>query len=202
MRLFAIALVAATMLAPPAAAFESVYQTLNLDKDCKAYGPSDENGDSVSLKCKGYKTYPVWFSEGDLRQSIFFGHVGDWFEAGAFESFGTFNHFGGRFEWLVEKGRAIAVITRFFVENSEDSAPAKQGQVLVVSKVGQKSAGEACVIGYVDARANKDPNVLARKVAAEHVKSFACRKDEPQFYGIKGPTAGDPMRSYQGTTAN
>ena len=200
MRLFIAA--ALIMLASPSRAFESVYQDLKLDKDCKAYGEADENGELGSWKCKGFKDYPVWFSEGDLRQSIFFGHVGKWFEAGAFESFGSFNHFGGRFEWLVEKGRAVAVITRFFVENSEDSAPDKQGQVLVISKVGQKGVGEACVIGYVDARANTDPNALARKLAAEHVKSFACRKDEPQYYGIKGPTAGDPMRSYHGTTAN
>lgn len=183
-------------LARPAEAFESAYQDLNLDKNCKAYGPADENDDSVSLKCNGYKKYPVWFSEGDLRQSIFYGHVGKWFEAGAFKSFGSFNHYGGTIEWLVDKGVAVAAVTRFFVENSEDSAPAKQGQVLVISKVGQKGVGEACVIGYVDARANKDPNALARKVAGDVAKTFKCRSDEPVYHGVQGPTAGPPSRTF------
>jgi hypothetical protein len=172
---------------------ESVYTSADLDKDC-AIMEIDEVGGT--WKCKGFGEYPVWFSEGDARQSIFLGHVGSWYRKGAWESFGQFNHYGGTVEWVLESGAPVAAITRFFVQNSEDPPSKDQGQVLVISKVGQPGAGEACVVGYVDARANKDPNVLAREVAAEFVKSFVCRKDEPIYHGVKGPTAGEPSRSF------
>lgn len=183
--------------ASPAMAFESIYQDLDLDKDCKLLG-SEEAAESASWQCKGYKEYPVWFSEGDLRQSIFYGHVGDWYQKGAWESFGPFNHFSGRIEWLVENGGAAAAITRFFVDNSEEPNDATRGQILVISKVGQPGAGDACVIGYVDARANKDPNVLARKVAEDKVRSFTCRTDEPVYHGERGKFAADANRFFEG----
>jgi hypothetical protein len=197
MRLSVCALAMSLALPAPAGAFESVYQDLNLDKDCKLLG-SEETSESASWQCKGYKEYPVWFSEGDLRQSIFYGHVGDWYQKGAFESFGPFNHFSGRIEWLVKNGAAMAAITRFFVENSEEPNDAKRGQILVISKVGQPGTGEACVIGYVDARADPEPNVLARRVAEENVTSFVCRKDEPVYHGVRGEFAADPNRYFEG----
>lgn len=194
MRLFVLAASLSIALSSPCLAFESVYTGVNLDKGCTSLEKSDDDGGS--WKCKGYKDYSVWFSEGDLRQSIFYGDVGDWYKAGAWESFGPFNHFGGKVEWLIENGKPFAAITRFFVQNPQEETSKNEGQVLVVSKVGQKGVGEACVVGYVDARANKKPNVLARKVAMDLAKSFVCRKDEPVYHGIKGPTAGEPYRSF------
>ena len=49
---------------------------------------------------------------------------------------------------------------------------------------------------YVDARANKEPNALAREVAAKVVKGFKCRIDEPVYHGVEGPTAGPPSRTF------
>ena len=69
--------------------------------------------------------------------------------------------------------------------------------MLVIYKVGQKGEGEACTVGYVDARANPNPNELARKVASTEVADFACRFNEPQWHGIKGPTAGYEMRHFE-----
>ncbi len=172
---------------------ESVYTSPNLDTECTVVETNEVGG---TWKCTGIKEYPVWFSEGDGRQSIFIGHVGDWYQKGAWESFGQFNHYGGTIEWVLESGAPVAAITRFFVQNSEDPPSKDEGQVLVISKVGQPGAGEACVVGYVDARANTEPNALARKVAADFVKSFVCRWDEPVYHGIKGPTAGEPQRSF------
>jgi hypothetical protein len=172
---------------------ESVYTSADLDKDCVIMELDEAGG---SWRCKGFKDYPIWFTEGDARQSIFFGHVGKWYREGAWESFGQFNHYGGTVEWVLEGGAPFAAISRFFIQNSEDPPSKDQGQVLVISKVGQPGAREACVVGYVDARANKEPNVLAREVAAKFVKSFVCRKDEPVYHGVKGPTAGAPSRSF------
>lgn len=185
-----------TLLATPALA-ESVYTKIDIDA-CKVL---EEEGDSIRSICAGRGGYPIEFAEGDLRQSVFFGHLGDWARKGHLESFGPFNHFGGTVEWIVAGKVAKAAIIRFIIENPnpETGSPdkASQGQVLVIHKVGQKGEGEACTVGYVDARANPDPNTLARKVAANDVRDFACRFNEPQWYGVKGPTAGEPMRFFE-----
>ncbi len=175
---------------------ESVYTKLELDA-CPAVEKLEEGG---VWRCNGWGGYPVEFSEGDLRQSLFFGHLGAWSKKGHWESFGPFNHIGGTVEWIVEGKVAKAAITRFIIENSNANGEvdrASRGEVLVIFKVGQKGEGEACTVGYVDARANAEPNVLARKVAATEVPDFACRFNEPQWHGIKGPTAGDPYRSFE-----
>jgi hypothetical protein len=160
---------AALMLSINVSGAESVYTSPNLDTDCAVVETNEVGG---TWKCKGFKDYPVWFSEGDARQSVFIGHVGDWYQKGAWESFGQFNHYGGTVEWVLENGAPFAAVTRFFVQNSEDTPSKNEGQVLVISKVGQPGAGEACVIGYV------------------------CRRDEPVYHGIKGPTAGEPYRDF------
>ena len=161
MKQFALA-AALTISSLPAVA-ESVYTKLDLKK-CIAI-ETDEQGGRWS--CPGWGGYPVEFSEGDLRQSLFFGHLGDWYKETAWESFGPFNHYGGTVEWLIEDGRPYAAISRFFIQNSEEDIAKNQGQTLVISKVGQPGVGEACVTAYVDARANKEPNALARDVAAQ-----------------------------------
>jgi hypothetical protein len=176
---------------------ESVYTKHDLKK-CVAI-ETDEQGGRWS--CPGWSGYPVEFAEGDLRQSLFFGHLGDWSKKAHWESFGPFNHVGGTFEWIVEGKIAKAVIARFIIENSNNETgevdDKSRGQVLAIFKVGQKGEGEACTVGYVDARANPNPNALARTVAATEVRDFACRFNEPQWHGVKGPTAGDAMRHFE-----
>ncbi len=162
----------ALALSIPAAGAESVYTKLDIDK-CKIL---EAENDSVRSVCDGWGGYPVEFSEGDLRQSLFFGYLGDWAKKAHFESFGPFNHMGGTVEWIVEGKIANAAIMRFFIENSNPETgeidEKSRGQVLVVYKVGQKGKGEACTVGYVDARANTNPNELARKVAKDEAKRF------------------------------
>ena len=132
---------------------------------------------------------------------MFVGHLGVWSKKGYWESFEPFNHIAGTVEWIVDGKTAKAAIARFIIENSdpETGVPDKalRGEVLAVFKVGQKGEGEACTVGYVDARANPEPNMLARRVATTEVHDFACRFNEPQWHGTKGPTAGDPYRSFE-----
>lgn len=179
----------------PASA-ESIYTKLDLKK-CVVIEKDEQGG---RWSCPGWSGYPVEFSEGDLRQSLFFGHLGEWSKKPHWESFGPFNHVQGTFEWITEGKTAKAAIARFIIENSNEETgeidEKSRGQVLVIFKVGQKGEGEACTVGYVDARANPEPNVLARKVAATEVHDFACRFNEPLWHGVKGPLAGDPMRYF------
>lgn len=200
-RMLATACAALAALSAPAAlaegAVSSIYSKLDFETGCIPVA-TDEVGGSFS--CAGHGGYGILFSEGDLRQSVFFGHLGDWYAAGAWESFGPFNHTGDTVEWRLRDGVPFATILRWFIENPdpETGAPdeAHRGQVLVVSKVGQPGAGEACVVGYVDALANPQANELAREVADTVAEGFTCRTDMPAFHGDRGPLAGDPVRSF------
>jgi len=166
---------------------ESAYQKVNFETDCREV-QSDETGGSWT--CKGHGDYGISFAEGDLRQSAFYGHLGPWSEKGAFETFSGFNHAGDTIEWRLDGATPFATIRRWFVSpgTNDKGDPLPEVQVLVISKVGQKDAGDACVVGYVEATANKDANALARKVADEEAYDFACRYAEAMWHGERRAT--------------
>ena len=195
MRLPSPAIAAACIaLAQPAAAADSAYTKIDFDVDCRQVEEFELGGSWV---CKGYRGVQIRFSEGDLRQSAFYGDVGSWYEAGAFESFSAFNHAGPTVDWRLDGGRPLAAIRRWFVASGYDDAgnPLPEIQVLVVSRVGQPADGEACVVGYVEATANPDANAIARKVADEEARYFACRYAEPMWHGQRRSSV-EPMRSF------
>ncbi len=176
-----------------AAAAESVYTKLVFD-DCVTLSTDLQGG---RLHCPGYKGYGITFEEGDLRQAVRFGHVGN---DELFESFGVFNRINDTIEWrLDDNGVPRAAILRWFLENPDlqtgEVTPQTTGQVLVVSRVGQPGDARACVVGFVDAKANANANVIARVVADGLAGSFGCGSDVPVFHGERGPLATDPMRA-------
>jgi hypothetical protein len=196
----AAALLGGTVLAGPATAdgpVGSTYTKLDLDTGCEQISSNEVGG---SFRCAGHDGYPVHFAEGDLRQSVFFGHVGDWHAERAWESFGQFNYVNDTIEWRLKDGVPFAAILRWFIENPnpDTGSPdeAHRGQVLVVSRVAQPADGNGCVVGYVDALANGDANTLARQVADTLAEGFACRADEPRYHGNRGPLGGDPTRVF------
>jgi len=197
-----ILVLAALSLSQQAVATESAYTDVDLDHCQTLAEPAeDEPGDFISLKCKGYKDYPLYFKEGDLRQSVYFGYLDKEIVEGAAETFAPFNHIGKKAEWrLDDNGKPFAAILRFHIENSnpDTGMPDKNlaGQVLVVSRVGQPDNMRGCVVGYVDALANPDPNTLARDLADEKAKSFVCGKDNPAFSGAKGEKAGETAYNF------
>ncbi|MFC6446830.1 hypothetical protein [Shinella zoogloeoides] len=187
---------AATVHAATAQANESAYTDRNLDA-CKTLA-KEEEGESITMKCAGYKKVPVYFKEGDLRQSQTYGPIGkDWLD-GAFETFGPFNHTNAKIEWRLDGGGApFATIVRWFVADPEttDDTNTRYGQVLVVSTVATPDNPASCVVGYVDALENKDANALARQIADGEAAGFICGKDEPRWQGKRGKLAGEPMRN-------
>ncbi|MDJ0613099.1 MAG: hypothetical protein QNJ29_05440 [Rhizobiaceae bacterium] len=171
-------------------AAESVYTKINLEKSC-IFHSEYELG--ASAYCEGYKGYPVHFSEGDLRQMVRFGHVAKLEDQ--WESFGQFNRVNDTIEWRIRDKKPYAAILRWFVENSDQNGEItkqSEGQVLVVSTVADHTKPVSCVVGYVDARANKGANELARKLADDKATTFVCGKDKPAFLGKRGQYAGDP----------
>lgn len=181
---------AAVILAlAPAAALANSSAYTDLDPElggCQTIASDNIGG---TWKCQGYGDYPFYFKEGDLRASVFFGPILQILIENGFETFGPFNSTGKKIEWrLDENGRPIAAILRYFISDPEGSA--NGGQVLVVSRVAQPEDGLSCVVGYVDARSNRNANELARKVADEDAADFACGYNEAAWHGKRGPHTG------------
>ena len=184
-------------LSTSAFAVESAYTKTNFDKDCKVIEEGEAGG--VTAICPGLLGYQIHFTEGDLRQSAFYGYVGQWHAAGAFESFGPFNYAAPTVEWRIENGRPFATIRRWFVSMGEDAngKPLPVVQVLVVSRVAQKDDGEGCIVAYVEATANKNANDLARKAADEEARDFACRYAEPTRHGAGNSDVSKPVSHFE-----
>jgi hypothetical protein len=205
---YSMPLLLSLAVAAPANSAESVYTDVDLNH-CQTLhepAPAGEPDDYVSLKCKGYKDHPLYFKEGDLRQSTYFGYLDQEIIDDAAETFGPFNHIGKKVEWrLGPDRRPFAAILRYHIENpnpdTDSPDKALAGQVLVVSRVGRSDDRRGCVIGYVDALANSEPNELARKVADESADRFACGREKPVFHGIRGEKAGEPVYNFPALTA-
>ena len=184
------------LLASPGHASESTYTELNLDA-CETLA---EDPMGVSLKCAGYGEFPVYFKEGDLRQSVIFGKVDGELIEGAFESFSAFNRVNTKIEWRLDgAGKPVAAILRWFIENpgpSGSPTPESTGQVLVISRVGTAAYPGSCFVGMVDARATADANRLARQVADEIAETFDCGMQPPKWYGKRGDLTSERTFSW------
>jgi hypothetical protein len=176
--------VAGILLAASSASAQvaSVYTDIDVEKDCIVYSEAaeDEGGDWADYVCGGYRGYPVHFSYGDARESVFYGHAP---AAVRWESFSVFNSTGPRIEWRVrgEGNRAVpfATIHRWFVSDAQGETNGIE--VLVVEKVGQPAEQKGCAIAYVMATGNTEPNEKARRYADEMAADFVCGADEPSI---------------------
>nr|WP_246085173.1 hypothetical protein [Rhizobium glycinendophyticum] len=188
--------IAVLVLPEAARANDSVYTDLDLDQ-CQTLA-EDQMG--VSLKCRGYRGEPVYFKEGDLRQSVFYGRVDKELIEGAFESFSAFNHINTKIEWrLNDAGEPFAAILRWFIDNpgpEGGSTKASRGEILVVSRVGTSDYGGSCMVALVDAKANADANVKARQIADDTAQDFACGMQEPEWVGKRGDLVSERTFSW------
>ncbi len=152
----------------------------------------------LTATCAGYTGFPVIFSEGDLRQMVRFGHISKLSDQ--WESFGQFNRANDTIEWRLKDNKPYAAIIRYFIENANDNGEYKkglEGQVLVVSTVGNHEKPTSCVVGYVDARANKNANKLSQELADTKAEVFICGKDKPEFFGKRGKYSGTPTSYFE-----
>lgn len=197
-RILRVAIMALAIAALPKAilANDSVYTDLDLD-NCQTLA---EDPMGVSLKCKGYRGEPVYFKEGDLRQSVFYGRVDQELIDGGFESFAAFNHVNTKVEWrLGGDGKPFAAILRWFIDNpgpDGGSTRESRGEILVVSRVGTADYGGSCMVALVDAKANPDANALARQMADDTASDFACGMQEPEWVGKRGDLVSDRTFSW------
>lgn len=146
--------------------------------------------DGNSYACPGLPGYPVYFAEGDLRAFVAFGPAAASTHA-AKQTLGPFNtpfekgHQRATIEWRIDKRSGVdqphAAILRYFV-----SRDGKRSQALVVSRVAKS---ESCHVAYIDAIANEDAILMARRIADEVAPQFDC-KGEPRIEGKPGMLGG------------
>jgi hypothetical protein len=178
--------IALALTAGSAAAAEhrlkSLYTTLE-PKTCKLVR---KHPDGNAYACNGLPGFPVYFAEGDLRAFLSYGPKPERRRA-ATQTLGPFNTpFEGKtrrttVEWRFNlKGQQkipYATIVRYAV--SRDNA---KSAALVVARVGET---DTCHVAYVDAKANPDAIMMARRIADEVAPGFDCAK-EPTVAGLPG----------------
>ncbi|MCC7253532.1 hypothetical protein [Hyphomicrobium sp.] len=155
---------------------------------CRPLGGGDSGG--AARLCEGLPGYPVYIAEGSRGVYLSVGPNADKRRAArqTLSSFNTLFDRGGRrttVEWrfVVRDRQTVpyATIVRYFTQSATDA-----GQVLVVMRVTDR---EVCHVAYVDALANLDAIVLARKLADTVARSKPC----PQEPSVQGAQGRSPM---------
>jgi len=161
-------------------------------KDCQKFDVAKAGDDELgaSFECKGLPGYAVVVTEDDLRMTVAVGqnrkHAQD--QPSFAQGFGPFNYVHDTLEWRVDgkSKKPFATIQRWFIADSAN--PGKDGKppsfgLLVVTRT---PPGASCHVAYIDVRANKDSNLLARKAADELAQKFDCGKDKVHVIGNRG----------------
>jgi len=162
-----------------AQAITSAYTKIGLAQCPMLQGASEEGTFGGSWLCGGYEGLPVYVAEGDLRMFVSFGPNAQ-SEPAARQTLPNFNTINETLEWRLRNGRPFATILRWFP--SLDGGQ-KAGSVLIVSQY--LPGGGTCQIARIDARANKNANVLARQAADTLAGGFDCNTP-PQVIGNPG----------------
>jgi hypothetical protein len=104
---------------------------------------------------------------------------------------------GKTVEWRGVKSnkgfQPYAAIVRVLMKDPEAATPRPDGEVLAVLRADPGEA-EACVIAYVDARANKGANELARGTADRLGPTYLCDSDKPVVTGARSRWTDALMR--------
>ena len=66
---------------------------------------------------------------------------------------------------------------------SRQGWPAGRNALLIVTRL---PPGLVCHVAYIDVKANREPNALARAAADETARNFNCAKDKVRIVGERG----------------
>jgi hypothetical protein len=165
---------------------KSAYTTIDL-RHCETLRT---HPDGNSYRCEGLPGLPVYFAEGDGRTFVGAGTAPEASRA-ASQTLKAFNTpFAGQSERATVEWRFVirdkrqvpyAMIVRYFTHDDRAA-----GEVLVVSRV---AGAEACHMAYIDAKANRDAIVLARRIADQRATTFDCKGNAT----VEGETGASPM---------
>jgi hypothetical protein len=165
---------------------KSLYTAVDLAA-CKTAG-RDGRGDA--RLCEGLPGYPVYVVVGERGTYLSVGKEAERRQAAGqtLNPFNTLFEKGGHrttVEWrfVVRDAQTVpyATIVRYFTHDATGA-----GEVLVVTRVTDR---EACHVAWIDALANVDAIVLARKLADTDARSKPC----PETPSIQGAAGRSPM---------
>ena len=162
-------------LGPQGSAVTLAQKSLFTTVDRKTCKTLRAHPDGNAYLCPGLKGFPIYLAEGDGRTFVASSTAPEKSQA-ATQTLAAFNtpflHQSERatVEWRFtiknERQVPFAMIVRFFTQNDDG-----KGEVLVVTRIAGR---EACHVAYVDALANTDAIVLARKIADDRARTFDC----------------------------
>lgn len=165
----------AAMAAPASAAdIQSAYTTIELD-ECLIM-QADDFG--ASFACPGYRGYPLYVAEGDLRFFVSYGwNAPD--EVAAHQTIPQFNLINDTLEWRLtnETGNyhPFATILRWIIDDHENN---NNSEILVVTKI---EPGNTCHVVYIDTSLVPNANEIARQWADTTAPEFDCETDEAYY---------------------
>jgi len=187
------ALAAALILAlvrAPAAELVSTYSS-TADKACRKVESSKPGeGEWVVQACAGAGGYVIRLAVDDLRTTVSAGATvaAAAKEPAASQGFRTFNRVHDTIEWRGVKGEApFAIIQRWRLNDPMkfEDASGVVG-LLVVTRL---PPGPVCHVAYIDVKANRDANELARQAADDLARDFRCGSDKAHIVGARGRAA-------------
>jgi hypothetical protein len=141
--------------------FSSSY-TSSAPNDCRTIG-KPENGSTTQV-CPGQSGLVVVISVDDLRQTVSVGpsRVAASKEPAAEAWFAPFNSTSPTVEWRAVNGKPFATIQRWLIADNdalEKTGSPTSKPMLAVTRL---PPGPVCHVAYIDGRANRNANELAR----------------------------------------
>jgi hypothetical protein len=144
--------------------------------------------DSTIRICQGKAGLKVLVSEDDLRETVSVGRsrAAAASEPAAQVWFGPFNSATTTVEWRTFNGKPFAIIQRWHIADNGD--PDKDGRPIArpLLAVTRLPPGPVCHVAYIDVKANRNANELARKAADQTARGFKYGKDEVKVIGASG----------------
>ena len=108
-------------------------------------------------------------------------------EPAASQGFAPFNRVGDTLEWRGAKGGApFALIQRWHLSDSQNTDKDGRPRGVGLMVVTRLPPGPVCHVAYVDVRANRNANGLAREAADTVARAFRCGKDAIRAVGARG----------------
>ncbi len=160
-----------------AAQIRSDYTKINFN-DCLLLNADDFG---ARFACPGYKGFPLYIAEGDLRFFVSYG-FNALNEKAASQTLPPFNRLNDTIEWRLEFNKEtgnyfpFATILRWFTQTEDfENEKIIESDILVVTKI---ESGNTCHIAYIDVSLIKNANEIARSFADEEAKNFNCQNDD------------------------
>jgi hypothetical protein len=162
----------------------SRYSSLKLS-NCREIVEDSVSGLS-NYDCRGINGIRVYLGGSDERAVVSYGPNAPAEPAGR-QTFNPMNSTGETVEWRGVMTAAaftpFATILRWRLSDVAGD-PIRNREVLVITRL---APGPVCHVGYVDATANAQANVIARQLADEHARTFRCATDRKRVGGRPGP---------------